>query len=125
LQILEWHPDIVLASGPPLYLPRLSNKQREIAWQNAVSLSRAVDTLILDHHMMRSEEGVAWLKRLSSETGKRIVCAADFMKKPRFLLEAWRRQLYKDIPVPQNWHRDYARGKVDVEHYRKWRGYKM
>jgi predicted metallo-beta-lactamase superfamily hydrolase len=125
LQILEWHPDIVLASGPPLYLPRLSNKQREIAWQNAVSLSRGVDTLILDHHMTRCEEGVVWLKRLSSETGKRIVCAADFMKKPRLLLEAWRRQLYKDMPVPKNWHRDYARGKVDVEHYRKWRGHKL
>ena len=123
LQILEWHPNIVLASGPSLYLPQLSNEQREIAWQNAVSLSRAVDTLILDHHIMRSEEGAAWLKRLSSETGKRVVCAADFMKKPRLLLEAWRRRLYKDMPVPENWHQDYARGKVDVEHYRKWRRY--
>jgi predicted metallo-beta-lactamase superfamily hydrolase len=125
LQILQWHPDIVLASGPPLYLPRLSNEKRKIAWQNAVSLSRAVDTLILDHHIIRSEEGVAWLKRLSSGTGKRVVCAADFMKKPRLLLEAWRRQLYKDMPVPQNWHRDYAQGKVGVGPYREWRGYKV
>jgi len=125
LQILQWHPDIVLASGPPLYLPRLSNKQRDIGWKNAVSLSRAVDTLILDHHMMRCEEGIVWLKRLSCETGKRVVCAADFMKRPRFLLEAWRRQLYKDMPVPKNWHQDYARGKVDVERHRKWRGYKV
>jgi len=124
LQILDWHPDIVLASGPPLYLPRLSNEQRDIAWQNAVSLSRGVDTLILDHHMTRCEEGVVWLKRLSAETGKRVVCAADFMKKPRLLLEAWRRQLYKDMPVPKNWHRDYARGEVDVEPYRRWRGYR-
>ena len=125
LQILQWHPDIVLASGPPLYLPRLSNEKRKIAWQNAVSLSRAVDTLILDHHMMRSEEGVAWLKRLSRETGKRVVCTADFMKKPRLLLEAWRRQLYKDMPVPQNWHRDYVQGKAGVGPYREWRGYKV
>jgi len=124
LQILDWHPDIVLASGPPLYLRQLSKEQRKIAWQNAVSLSRAVDTLILDHHMVRCEEGVVWLKRLSCETGKRVICAADFMKKPRFLLEAWRRQLYKDMPVPKNWHRDYARGKVDVEPYQKWRGYR-
>lgn len=125
LQILEWHPNIVLASGPSLYLPRLSNEHRKIAWQNAIYLSRGVDTLILDHHMMRCEEGIVWLKRLSSETGKGIVCAADFMKKPRLLLEAWRRQLYKDMLVPKNWHRDYARGKVDVEPYRKWRGYRV
>ncbi len=125
LQILQWHPDIVLASGPPLYLPRLSNKRREIAWQNAVSLSRGVDTLILDHHIMRCEEGVVWLKRLSCETGKEVVCAADFMKRPRLLLEARRRQLYKDMPVPENWHRDYARGKVDVDSYQKWRDYSV
>jgi len=124
-QILEWHPNIVLASGPSLYLPRLSNEQRKIAWQNAVSLSQAVDILILDHHMMRCEEGVVWLKRLSSETRKNVVCAADFMKKPRLLLEACRRQLYKDMTVPKNWHRDYARGKVDVEPYRKWRAYQV
>jgi len=125
LQILDWHPDIVLASGPSLYLPRLSNEQRKIAWQNAVSLSQGVDILILDHHIMRSEEGAVWLKRLSSETGKTVFCAADFMKKPRLLLEAWRSQLYKDTPVPKNWHRDYARGKVDVDRFRKWQGYKV
>jgi len=125
LQILQWHPDIVLASGPPLYLPQLSNKQRQIAWQNAVSLSRGVDTLILDHHIMRCEEGAVWLERLSAETGRRVICAADFMKRPRFLLEAWRRQLYKDMPVPENWHRDYAEGKVDVKGYLKWRNYEI
>jgi len=124
-QILDWHPEIVFAAGPPLYLPQLSSRLRKIAWENAVALSGAVETLILDHHIMRSEEGAVWLKRLSSETGRRVVCAADFMKKPRLLLEAWRRRLYKDMPVPKNWHRDYARGKVDVEHYRKWRGYKI
>jgi len=125
LQILQWHPDIVLASGPPLYLLRLSNEKRKIAWQNAVSLSRAVDILILDHHMTRSEEGIDWVKHLSCETGKRVVCAADYMKKPRLLLEAWRKQLYKDMPVDENWHRDYAEGKVDFEAYRVWRGYKV
>ncbi len=124
-QILEWHPDIVLASGPPLYLPQLSDEQRKVAFANGLSLSQGVDTLILDHHVIRCEEGLAWLKRLSSETGKRVICAADFMKKPRLLLEAWRRQLYKDMPVPKNWHRDYAQGKVDVDRFRKWHGYKV
>lgn len=125
LQIMGWHPDIVLASGPPLYLPRLSKDSRKIAWQNAVSLSRGVDTLILDHHMARSEEGIAWLERLSRQTDKKVICAADFMKRPRLLLEAWRKRLYKDMPVPKNWHRDYARGKVGVKPYRQWRGSKV
>jgi predicted metallo-beta-lactamase superfamily hydrolase len=125
LQILDWHPDIVLASGPPLYLPRLSGEKKRIAWENALSLSRAVNILILDHHIIRSEEGIVWLKNLSFETSKSVVCAADFMKKPRLLLEAWREQLYKDMPVDKNWHRDYAEGKVDFGAYREWRGYKV
>jgi len=125
LQILDWHPDIVLASGPPLYLPRLSGEKKRIAWENALSLSRAVNTLILDHHIIRSEDGIVWLKNLSFETSKSVVCAADFMKKPRLLLEAWREQLYKDMPVDKNWHRDYAEGKADFGAYREWRGYKV
>jgi len=47
------------------------------------------------------------------------------MKKPRLLLEAWRKELYKDMPVGKNWHRDYAEGKVGFEAYRQWRGYKV
>jgi len=125
LQILDWHPDIVLASGPPLYLSQLSKDKRKTAWENALFLSRAVDVLILDHHMMRSEEGISWLKRLSRETGKRVLCAADFMKKPRLLLEARRKQLYKDMPVDKNWHRDYAQGNASFEAYRQWQGYKL
>ncbi len=125
LQILDWHPDIVLASGPPLYLPQLTKDKRKIAWENALSLSRTVNILILDHHMARSEEGIDWLKDLSRQTGKRVICAADFMKKPRLLLEAWRKRLYKDMPVAKNWHRDYAKGKVSFESYREWRGYKV
>lgn len=122
-QIIEWHPQTVLASGPPLYLHRLSPRQREQARQNALSLSREVGTLIIDHHIARSERGIKWLKEISSETGKRVICAADYLGKPRLLLEAWRRRLYRDMPVPENWHDAYARGEADVKSYMKWRGH--
>lgn len=123
-KIIEWKPDTVLLSGPPLYLNRLSHQQRESARSNAILLSMSIDTLIIDHHVARSEAGIKWLDQISSETGKRVCCAADFMKKPRLLLEAWRRRLYRDLPVRQNWHEDYARGKASVEGYRRWREHK-
>jgi predicted metallo-beta-lactamase superfamily hydrolase len=122
-QIIEWHPHTVLTSGPPLYLRRLSPQQRGQARQNALSLSRAVDTLIVDHHIARSERGIGWLKQISSETGGRVICAADYMNRPRLLLEAWRRRLYRDMPVPENWHDAYARGEADVKSYTKWRAH--
>jgi predicted metallo-beta-lactamase superfamily hydrolase len=116
--ILDWQPDIVLVGGPPLYLARLSSKHRQAAWKNARRLASRVDTLIIDHHLLRCEEGLSWLDRLSSETGQRVICAADFLERPRRLLEAQREQLYEEMPVPEGWHEAYARGDADTRGYR-------
>ncbi len=114
-KVIDWQPDIVLASGPPLYLERLSKFEREVAWDNALSLARNIDTLILDHHLMRSKEGLIWLDKLSTIVGRKVYCAADFMQRPRRLLEADRVRLYEETPVPEQWHKDYAAGKVDAD----------
>jgi predicted metallo-beta-lactamase superfamily hydrolase len=119
--LLDWRPDIALVGGPPLYLSKLSSEQRAVAWANAKRLARHVDTLILDHHLLRCEEGLSWLDRLSSETGQPVVCAADFMGEPRCLFEAWRAQLYEEMPVPTGWHEAYARGDAHTECYQGYR----
>ena len=116
--ILAWAPDIVLVGGPPLYLDSLPDKLRQQAWENAQRLAAQVDTLVIDHHLLRSEEGLAWLERLSSQMGKHVICAADFMGRRRLLLEARRQQLYADMPVPEGWHAAYARGEADTKGYR-------
>lgn len=118
-QILSWKPDIVLASGPPLYLSKLSRTQIETAHLNAINISKNVDTLILDHHLMRGYDGVKWLEKLSSETKGKIMCGADFVKKPRMLLEAWRKDLYETMSVPEGWHEAYTKGKVTTDYYRE------
>ncbi|RLC03548.1 MAG: hypothetical protein DRH90_11105 [Deltaproteobacteria bacterium] len=61
---------------------------------------------------MRSREGLQWLDRLLSESGRRALCAADFMRAPRCLLEAERKTLYDESQVPLGWHQDYAEGKA-------------
>ena len=116
--ILAQKPDVVLADGPPLYLSRFTAAHRRAAWDNALRLSRGVATLILDHHLMRSDEGLSWLERLASETGHAVLCAADFMGRPRCLLESRRRRLYEEMPAPAGWHEDYARGEADTRGYR-------
>jgi hypothetical protein len=116
-QVIDWRPDIVLAAGPPLYLNRLSNVERETAWRNAVRLAQHVDVLILDHHLMRSEQGAVWLDALSSTVDKKVYCAADYMGQSRCLLEAERRQLYEQMPVPEGWHEEYAKGRVNPDQY--------
>jgi len=119
--ILSWHPDIVLVGGPPLYLPRLSPDLRQRAWTQALRLAEGVQTLILDHHVLRSTEGLSRLQKLALQTDHQVLCAADFAGLPRCLLEAWRRQLYLEMPVPAGWHEAYALGEADTQDYRQYR----
>jgi len=117
--IIRWRPDIVLAAGPPLYLEQLSKDNRRQAWNNALRLADSVDTLILDHHLLRSVDGLAWLADLSSVAGKRVYCAADFQGVDRKLFEARRQALYQAMPVPNGWHEAYARGEVTASDFLK------
>jgi predicted metallo-beta-lactamase superfamily hydrolase len=117
--IIAWQPDIVFAAGPPLYIETLPDALRSIAWHNALRLATAVDVLILDHHLMRDQQGPAWLEALSAEAGKQVYCAADYMGRKRLLLEAGRTALYATMPVPAHWHEAYAKGLVSTEEYIK------
>ena len=113
-KVLAWQPSVVLASGPPVYLPGLTFEEQEGALHRTLRLARKVDTLILDHHLMRSKKGEQWLDHASSLTGYKVVCAADFMGRRRSLLEAERVLWYRKLPVPEGWHEAYARGEVDI-----------
>ena len=113
-KIIAWQPNVVLVSGPPIYLPSLTLREREDALRRTLQLANEVDTLILDHHLMRSKKGEQWLDYVSSLTRRGVACAADFMGCRRSPLEAERVLWYKKLPVPEGWHEAYARGEVDV-----------
>ena len=104
----------MLASGPPIYLPSFTSEEQEDALRRTLRLAKGVDTLILDHHLMRSKKGERWLDSVSPLTARKVVCAADFMGLRRNLLEAERVLWYKRLPVPEGWHEAYARGAIDV-----------
>ena len=53
--------------------------------------------------MCRSVDGVRWLDSLRARIGDRVMCAADYMGRPRLLLEAWRRVMYEVKPVRNDW----------------------
>lgn len=115
--IIGWQADIILAAGPPLYLETLSSDLRQIAWNNAVRLAENSRLLILDHHLMRDQQGPQWLEALSAKTRKHIYCAADFMDKRPQLLEANRTKLYETFPVPPHWHEEYEKERASTDSY--------
>lgn len=112
-QILMWKPTTVLAAGPPFYLDLPSLDPDEIR-DRTLKLSRGVQTLIIDHHLLRDVKGFSWLHRLQQKTENSIMCAADFMGLPRQLLEARRAELYEQHPVPEGWHENYANGRLEI-----------
>ncbi len=117
-QIIAWKADIVLLSGPPLYLSgKVSGSQNASARRRAEKLADNAGTVIIDHHMLRDSNGIRLLEELRSETGRNIMCAADYMGEPRMFLEAQRRYLYRKMPVPEGWHARYAIGREDPSSY--------
>lgn len=124
-QILEWDPDVVLVSGPPMYLRKLTGALCERAWAHALRLAEKVATLIIDHHLLRSLQGVRWLEDLNTKTDGHVICAADFMREERRFLEAWRGRLYRELPVPDGWHEGYAAGSADTADYQRWRDWDL
>jgi len=118
-QVVDWRPDIVIAAGPPLYLTSLGEKAREAARRNTLRLAENVKTLVIDHHVMRSEAGARWLQELALDAPCAVRSAADYMERTPLLLEARRRELYEAVPVPEGWMDDYTRGKAQAEPFLK------
>jgi hypothetical protein len=112
--IIGWQADIVLAAGPPQYLERLADNLRTTAWRNGLCLAAAVETVTLDHHLMRDHHGPAWLDALSAAAGNQVYCAADFMHRKRLFFEAERTEMYKKMSVPEGWHEAYAKGGINA-----------
>ena len=102
------NPKIVITDGPPLYRLKGLMKRHiaKKAMYNAMKLANCADSIIIDHHIARSIEGMKWIDLLRKEIGNRVKCAADYMKTPRMPLEAWRRVLYEVIPVHNSWFTD-------------------
>ncbi len=111
--IMEWEPNVVITSGPPLYLHKISEQEQKLAAKLVMTLASVTDTLIVDHHLLRSYAGYCWLKNISKNTKGNVITAADFMGRKPLLLEACRETLYDTIPVPNNWHESYAQGSAD------------
>jgi len=125
-QIIKWKPTIVLASGPPFYLKQYQTKDiYDKAWKNALKLAEKSSTLILDHHLCREKDGLNFISKLSGKTGKKIICAAQFMEKKPMLLEAYRQELYNELPVDPKWHDNYSKGKSTTARFQFWRNFQV
>ena len=111
--ILDFKPKVAIIGGPPFYLSgfRVSETVIDIALRNAEKAASVVPLIIYDHHALRSEDcfqKLSGLKEFAERHGHKIVTAAEFSGAPNKLLEAKRRELYKENPPSgpfQEWTR--------------------
>ena len=115
---LSWKPDIIVTDGPPIYrwvkyMPKDKYlRLLRLARANALKLADNADLLIIDHHPLRCWKGVEWLEHLRDRADN-IVCAAEYMRKPALLLEAWRPLLYRFFRVDKKWFHTRYKELVD------------
>ncbi len=101
--ILDRSPRLVLISGPPLYLLgfRFPKAALESAVENMIEMAKNVETLLLDHHVVR-QKGYREKLREVYEAGN-VVSAADVLGTEETPLEAYRRELHEGEEAP--WRR--------------------
>lgn len=87
---------VSIVDGPPTYLVGRAYTQREvqIARENLVKLSDCVETLVVDHHLMRDLNYVELFKEVSRSSTRKPISAAELLGVELNLLEARRSELY-------------------------------
>jgi len=93
----------VYLGGPPLYLIHTRVKRSVInrGIRNVAKLVESVDTVILDHHLLRTEvwrEPLSQIVKNAEKIGHEIQTAAEFLGLSNSLLECRRRELYEIEP---------------------------
>lgn len=103
--ILKENPSVVYLDGPLSYMLgyRYSQESLTGAVENVLRIlnETRVEKLVIDHHLLRD---LKWRERIAPvfSTGKMILTAAEFLGVENNLLEARRKELFKEKPVKDN-----------------------
>ena len=104
--ILKNKPNLVIIDGPLTSMLgfRYSQANLDASNENMIKIINEcpVDTLIIDHHILRDlkwKERIAGVFQVAQEKGVKLITAAEFSGKPIDMLEAHRRESYKEHPI--------------------------
>lgn len=94
--ILGETPDILILSGPPLYLAGYAITPDDIkkAKDNLTDLCREIPKVVVDHHLLRDFSGLDFIKSVQDETKNNVMTASELIGKKPILLEAQRKEFY-------------------------------
>ena len=95
--ILEEKPDMLILSGPPVYLTGYAVEREDIekARINLIEIAEQIPEVVVDHHQLRSTRYLNFIKSVEKESGSEIRVASQIIDKEPNLLEARRKQFYR------------------------------
>jgi predicted metallo-beta-lactamase superfamily hydrolase len=99
--ILQMAPDLLIVGGPPIYLSRFSDEERDVALDSLVVLSSTIPTMVVDHHLMRDKSWNSWMKPVqdsAERAGNQVLTMAELSGQENMFLEAEREEKYKVDP---------------------------
>lgn len=94
--ILKENPDVLILSGPPLYLVgfAFNNKEIEKARTNLTELCREIPKVIVDHHLLRDLKCYEFISSVQNEIDNELMVASNLIGQEPNLLEARRKEFY-------------------------------
>ncbi|MGZ7067286.1 MAG: MBL fold metallo-hydrolase [Methanobacterium sp.] len=95
--ILDESPDVLLLSGPPIYLQGFAVDVTEIekARINLIEIAGKIPRTIVDHHLLRDLRCFDFIKSVKEESQGDILVASEILGKEPELLEARRKEFYR------------------------------
>ena len=98
--ILDEKPDVLIMGGPPTYLRgfRIGEEFFQTALLHMEKIAKEVETVVIDHHLLRDEEWHEFLEPVSGvakKMGHRVITAAELLEQEPSPLECRRKELYE------------------------------
>lgn len=96
--ILDESPDILILSGPPIYLQGFAVEREDIqiANQNLIEIANKIPQVVVDHHLLRDLKCFNFLKSIKEQSDGNIIVASEILGEDPNLLEARRKQFYRN-----------------------------
>ncbi|MGF7118686.1 MBL fold metallo-hydrolase [Methanobacterium oryzae] len=95
--ILDEKPDMLILSGPPIYLQGFVVERKDIknARKNLIEISNKIHKVVVDHHLLRDLRCFDFINSVRKESDGEILVASEIIDKGPYLLEARRKQFYR------------------------------
>jgi predicted metallo-beta-lactamase superfamily hydrolase len=107
--LLSCNATVLIVGGPPIYLSQWAQSDSNIALNALSKLAVSTPTLVIDHHLMRSNEWKQWVQPIlnaSSAKENKVLTMAELANREVRCMEAERSELYISAPPSEdfmNW----------------------